>query len=200
MPAEPFLVALDLAGRRVVAIGAGQELERRTLALLAAGAAVRVVSPAPGPALLRLAAAGDLELCDRAFEPEDLDDAWLSVLTEREPELAARVAAAAAARRVFHVTVDLPDRSSYAHVALARSGPVTVGISTGGKAPALARRLREELERLFARAALGAFAERLAELRLRTPSEARAEVLGRAVAGLTLVGELRLPPAPSDDA
>jgi siroheme synthase (precorrin-2 oxidase/ferrochelatase) len=78
-------------------------------------------------------------------------------------------------------------------MAQARAGLVTVSVSTSGKAPALGRRLAEELKRVLDRAGLAAFAEKLAELRERTPSPDRARILGDAVADVKLDGELRLP-------
>lgn len=119
---------------------------------------------------------------------------WLAVFTDQDRALAERIAALAEARRVFFCAVDQPEFGSFSHLALVRSGPVTVAISTNGRAPSLARRLREELARLFAEADLGAFAERIASLRDRTSSAERRAVVGEAVQDVHFTGNLALPP------
>ncbi|HEV8244981.1 MAG TPA: NAD(P)-dependent oxidoreductase [Polyangiaceae bacterium] len=171
---QPFPVALKLASKHCVVVGEGNEASARARALMAAGALVSVVTPSE-------------------WQPADLDDAWLVVLTARDPELAERLSREAESRRVFFCAVDQPTFGSFTHLALARAGAVFAAIGTGGRAPALARRLRELVQELFDRADLASFAERLSELRERTPSEDRARVLGSAVARLKLEGHLVIP-------
>jgi siroheme synthase (precorrin-2 oxidase/ferrochelatase) len=77
-------------------------------------------------------------------------------------------------------------------MAQARAGLLTIAISTAGQAPALGRRLREELERLLAASKMSAFIAELAALRARTPSADRRQVLGAAVAEVHFTGELTL--------
>lgn len=196
MTAGVFPVALALEGRAVLVVGTGAELFGRVKALLDAGAAVTAVSADPGADVEALAGSGVVTLRRRAFTEADLDGTWLAVLADRDAATAARIAPAAEARRVFFCAVDEPTHSSFWHMALARAGSVVVAISTGSRAPALARRLRQELERVFDDAGLAAFAERIAALRDRTPSAERRDVLARALAGLSFKG-LTLPPAPS---
>lgn len=180
MTPTTFPVALHLRGRACLVVGGGDDAEQRAGRLRSAGAVVRQV------------AAPD-------FAEAMLDDVWLAVQTERDSALAARIARACEARRVFFCATDDPAQSSYSHMAIARAGSVKIAVSTDGRAPALARRLREELQRLLDRAALAAFAARLAKLRDETPSGERARVLGAAVAGLRLTGELELPELGGED-
>jgi siroheme synthase (precorrin-2 oxidase/ferrochelatase) len=168
-----FPVALKLVGRACLVVGTGDEARARAAALEAAGAKVTIVSG--------------------AFVPSDLDGMWLAVLTDRDEELATRIARAAEERRVFFCAVDQPEAGSYSHVAIARAGPVFAALGTQGEAPALARRLRELLEELFNAAGLGPFAERLAALRRDTPPERRRDVLNEAVEGVRIDGNLVLP-------
>lgn len=191
-----YPIAVALEGRPVLVAGSGPELSLRVQRLRDAGARVAVVSEAPGADVEALAASGAVTLARRGFEPADLDDKWLAVLAERNAVAAARMQRAAEERRIFFCAVDEPACSSFWHMAIARAGAVVVAISTGATAPALARRLREELERVFDEAGLGAFAARLAALRDRTPSSERRDVLGRATAGLAFKGRLELPPEP----
>ena len=173
-----FPVALKLEGRACLVVGNGEEAKARANALEAAGARVRVVE---------------------RFVPEDLVGVWLAVLTDRDSSLAERVAREAEAQRVFFCAVDQPDVGSYSHVAIARAGPVFAAIGSHGEAPALARRLRELLDDLFARAGLAGFAERLAELRRTTPSGDRRDVLNAAVRDVRIEGDLVLPKSNDGD-
>jgi siroheme synthase-like protein len=186
-------VGLKLEGLPCLVVGGGDEAERRAAALVEAGARVRVVSDTVTPALSKLGADGRLELSQRAFADSDFDGVWLAVLSDRDGALAERMGRLAREQRVFFCAVDQPAHSTFSHLALARSGPVTLAVSTNGTAPALSRRLREELERVLGQSRLGEFAERLARLRDRTPSADRKDALGREVAGLRLTGLLEVP-------
>src|SRR4051812_40758348 len=173
MRSDVLPLGLKLDGRACLVVGSGAEVSERATALLAAGAQVHLVSEQPDESAATQASTGALRLSRRPFEDADLTGVWLAVLTDRDAALAQRMATRAELERVFFCAVDQPAFSSYSPLALARSGPVTVAISTNGRAPALARRLREELARVFDEAGLAAFAERLARLRDRTPSEDR---------------------------
>jgi len=193
MSAVTFPVGLHLEKRRCLVVGGGPEAAKRAQNLLNAGACVSVVSAEPDSAIEALAQAGVIELVRRDFSESDLDEAWLVVQTDTDPELARRIGATCAARRVFFCATDAPEHNGFSHVAIARAGFVKIAVSTDGRAPALARRLREELQRVLDAAGLSELAERLAALRLRTPSAERARVLGDAVRELRFDGELVLP-------
>ena len=198
---EVFPASLRLNGLRCLLVGSGEEAEHRAAALVAAGARLRVASPRPSRGLRNMAAEGSLALAMRGFEEQDLEDVWLAILTDPDPDVAAKIAAAAAAQRIFFCAVDQPEHSTFFHPAVARSGPVLVAVSTSGAAPALSRRLREELERVMNDAEVGAFVEGLVALRARTPSDERKAVLGDAVANIRL-GPLELselPPMAKDE-
>lgn len=190
---EPvFPIALLLNGRACLVVGSGAELTSRTQALLDAHARPTVISGTPNDAIRALAAAGNITLHEREFIDTDLNGKWLAVLVDQNPELAARMARLAEAERVFFCAVDQPEHNSYAHMAQARAGLLTIAISTAGQAPALGRRLREEIERLLLAANMSEFVEKLAALRQITPSNERRKVLGDAVSGVHFSGALEL--------
>jgi siroheme synthase-like protein len=193
---EVFPVALVLEGRRVVVVGSGSGTSERAAALHAAGADVLVVSEAPDAKLRALLGVERLRVECRSFRDADLDGAWLAVLADIDPVVAPRVAAAAEERRVFFCAVDQPPYCSFLHQALVRSGDVVVAISTGGHAPALARRLRQELARVFQAARLDEFVASVRALRERTAAAERPEMMRRLMDGLKLEGELVVPPLP----
>ncbi|MEP7048773.1 MAG: NAD(P)-dependent oxidoreductase [Pseudomonadota bacterium] len=188
-----FPIALLLEGRACLVVGSGPDLLTRTQALLDAHARPVVISSGPSEELEEWARAKKIELHEREFVDADMSGKWLAVLVDDNPVLAARMAFLAHAARVFFCAVDQPEHNSYAHMAQARAGLLTIAISTAGQAPALGRRLREELEGLLTRARMSEFVEKLAHLRARTPSVERRQVLGAAVAGVHFTGELVLP-------
>jgi siroheme synthase-like protein len=143
-PAPLYPSFLKLAGRRVVLVGGGRVAAGKHAGLAAAGAAVTVVAPKIDPALRQ----PGTTLVERGFEPADLDGAWF-VVAAATPEVNRQVAAAAEARHLFVNAVDdVAAASAYAGGVI-RRGPVTVAISTGGGAPALAGLLREALDELL---------------------------------------------------
>lgn len=187
-----FPLALHLDGRSCLVVGSSRETVRRVRAFSEAGAVLRLIAERPCSELVECARELGVPILTRPWEPADVDGQWLAVLADDDAALAARMAEACAERRVFFCAIDATRFNSFSHLALARAGLVTAAIGTDGQAPALARRLAEELTRLFEAAGLATFAGVLAELRRRTASAERREVLGRAVAGVHVAGKLLL--------
>jgi len=185
-----YPVNLLLDDRLCIVVGGGAQAALRAGDLLEAGARVLVVGVEATPGLDSLASVR-LRIERRTFEDADLDGAWLVVQVAADAALARHLAGLCQARRIFFCAVDQPQSSSYTHLALARAGSLTLAIGTEGRAPALGRRLREELWRVLGEANAEGEVERLAALRAATPSAERREVMGRAVADVHLTGELR---------
>jgi len=141
-----FPTFLDLAGRRVLVVGAGTVAAQKIPRLLDAGAQVVVVSPKVVAEIEHL----PIEILRRPFAPADLDGAWF-VVSAAPPDVNQLVVQEAEQRGVFVNAVDDPRHASAFAGSGFRRGPVTVAISTGGAAPALARVMREALERLVGR-------------------------------------------------
>jgi uroporphyrin-III C-methyltransferase/precorrin-2 dehydrogenase/sirohydrochlorin ferrochelatase len=138
---EMFPAFLNLAGRKVVLVGAGPVAAGKLEPLLAAGAEVTVVAPDIRPEIERR----PVTIARRPFAPDDLDGAWW-VVAAAPPDVNRQVLEAAEARRVFVNAVDDPRHATaYAGGVVRREG-VTIAISTDGRAPALAGLLREALE------------------------------------------------------
>lgn len=155
---------IGLATRRAVVIGGGSVAGRKVAALLEAGAPVTVISPMLAPELTELAAAGRIAATERAYQEGDLAGAWIVVAATDDPQVNAAVWAEAERRGCLVNVVDDPAHSNFIVPAVVRRGEVTVAVSTGGASPALARRLREQLEALIG-PAYGDLADLLAALR-----------------------------------
>lgn len=144
--AHGYPIFLEVRGRLCLVVGGGAVAERKVRGLLGQGAAVRVVSPTLTPALAAEAAAGHLVHRNRLFAPADLEGAFLAFAATDDPAVNAAVAAAAEAARIPVNVADDPSRSTFLIPSSLRRGDLTVAVSTGGASPALAKRLREELE------------------------------------------------------
>jgi siroheme synthase-like protein len=136
-----YPVFLRLAGRRVLLVGGGTVAASKLEGLLAAGAHVTVVAPEISAELRRPGVA----IQQRPFEPADVDGIWW-VVAAAPPEINRQVQAAANARQVFVNAVDDPAHADAYLGGIVRRDDVTVAISTGGRAPALAGLLREALD------------------------------------------------------
>lgn len=144
-----FPLFLDLRGRPVLVVGGGPVGTSKAAGLLAAGAVVTVVAPLASNELRVAAVRGALRWEPRRFVPADLDAVYLAIAATGDPAVNAEVAAAAAARCRFVNAVDDPANGSAYSAALLTRGPVTLALSTAGRAPAVARLLREVLEELL---------------------------------------------------
>ncbi|MBW0092900.1 uroporphyrinogen-III C-methyltransferase [Pseudonocardia sp. KRD-184] len=131
MTVDPYLVGLDLAGRRVVVVGAGTVAQRRITGLLAAGADVLVVAPAATPAVEGMATARELTWEARPYAPGDLDGAWYVVSCTDSAEVNAAVAAEAETARTFCVRADDAEGGSAVTPAVGQHDGLTVGVLAG---------------------------------------------------------------------
>lgn len=140
---------LKLEGRRCLVVGAGDVAESKIAGLLDAAAKVRVVAPVATPQVESWAAAGQIEWLARPYEPSDLDGMFLVVAATFLPELHQQIHAEARLRGVLCNVVDVPELCDFYYPAVARRGALQIAVSTSGESPALAQRLRKELEEQF---------------------------------------------------
>lgn len=143
----PIFCRLD--NKPVLLVGGGEVAERKARLLLDAGAQLTVVAPDLDPELAELAANGSIEWLAGEFAPQQLTGKWLVVAATDRREVNALVYQSANRARIFANVVDDPKRSSFIMPSIIDRSPLMVAISSGGKAPVLARLLREKLEALL---------------------------------------------------
>jgi precorrin-2 dehydrogenase/sirohydrochlorin ferrochelatase len=141
-----YPVFMRVAGRRCVVIGGGAVAERKVASLLAAGARVTVVSPRLTTRLAAQVTQGAIEHLPRAYRQGDLASAWLAYAATNDDTLHATIAADADAAGVPLNVVDRPQWCDFIAPSVLTRGDLTVAVSTSGGSPALARRVREDLE------------------------------------------------------
>lgn len=145
-----YPVLLELTGRRTVVIGDVAVEAGKVEGLLAAGAEVTVVAKGPEAALDRLEADPKVTVHRRGYRgPSDVSGAVLCVAHAAEPGVRNAIAADARAAGVLVNVMDDVPNCDFAAPAIVRRGDLIVAIGTGGRAPALASRLRAELSERF---------------------------------------------------
>src|SRR6266700_2640310 len=144
-----FPIFLKLDGRRCLVVGAGNVAEGKIRGLLEARASVEVVAPEAVWQIQKWAWEGVIGWKARAFEPSDLDQVSIVIAATSIREVNAQVFEQARLRNVLCNAVDDPDNCDFYYPAVVNRGDLQIAISTGGRSPALAQRLRHELEEQF---------------------------------------------------
>jgi siroheme synthase-like protein len=145
-----YPVLLELAGRRAVVVGEFAVEAGKVEGLLVAGAEVTVVAKGPAAALDRLEQDPRVTVLRRGYGgPADLTGAVLCVAADAEPGVRDAIAADARAAGVLVNVMDDVPNCDFAAPAIVRRGDLVIAVGTGGRAPALASRLRAELADRF---------------------------------------------------
>ncbi|HKW86108.1 MAG TPA: bifunctional precorrin-2 dehydrogenase/sirohydrochlorin ferrochelatase [Nitrospiraceae bacterium] len=201
MPANPgFQLSLDVKGRTCLVLGGGDEAAEKAQRLLEAGAKVTVISPTLNDTLRKLTASAKVLHRGRLFRATDTEGVILVINTLRgDPDFSKSLLELAKKERFLLWSMDQPEWSTVSMPAVVSRGHLRLAISTSGAAPALASRLRQDLEELFGEECV-AFLEWLADLRDETKvteqdSEKRRTLLREAVNGFKLNGSIEFPKA-----
>lgn len=141
-----YPVMLEVTGRRCVVIGNGAVAESKAQDLTEAGATVEVIASDPSPGLVEMEAHGLVELVRRDFEDGDLAGAFVAIANVQDPQLVERIFAEAERLGVLLNSVDDVPHCHFSAPSKVRRGDLLVTLSTGGKAPALAKQLRRKVE------------------------------------------------------
>jgi precorrin-2 dehydrogenase/sirohydrochlorin ferrochelatase len=140
---------VKLEGRKVLVIGAGSVGEAKIESLLATGAIVRVVAPKATPRVREWAREGRIDWESREYQTADFAGIFLVIAATNSTKLHDEIYAEARSRGVLCNAVDEPERCDFYFPAIVRRGELQIAISTGGLSPALAQRLRMDLEQQF---------------------------------------------------
>ena len=181
-----FPITLYVRGRLAVVAGGGEVARKKSAALHAAGARVRVVAPEIADDLRESAAQHGFELREHAYVSSDLAGAFLAIAATNDDAVNAAVCADARRLGVLVSDASKPERGDFAMSATVQIGDLTFAVDTGGAAPAFAKRLTGELREHFGESYAAAIKtlERMREyVKSEIPKADRAGVL-RALAEL----------------
>jgi siroheme synthase-like protein len=144
-----YPILLNIQGRKCLVVGGGPVALRKAKALLEHGANVEVVGPILCPELNQLATDGVIRTIQRDYKSEDLQHAFIAIAATDNAKTNERVAAEARRRGALVNVVDDPKNSDFIVPSYLKRGDVIVAVSTSGRSPALARKIRSELGKNF---------------------------------------------------
>jgi precorrin-2 dehydrogenase/sirohydrochlorin ferrochelatase len=149
LPMGYLPIFLDVSGKRCMVIGGGAIAERKVASLLEAGAVVTVTSPTLTPELKSSAARGAISHEARAYRRGDMKGFMVVFATTDDRDLQRELAAEARELGVLINVADASELCSFIAPAVVSRGALRIAISTSGASPALASRIRRELEHQF---------------------------------------------------
>jgi precorrin-2 dehydrogenase / sirohydrochlorin ferrochelatase len=136
---------LKLKGRLCVVVGGGRVAERKVIALLAADADLRVISPQATRVLIHLSREGRIDLLLRPFIEGDLEGAFLAFAATNSKEVNSQVTDEAARREIVINVADDPDKCDFVVPSIVKKPPLLIAISTSGLLPGASKKIRQEI-------------------------------------------------------
>ncbi len=144
-----YPIYLELRDRLVIIVGGGEVALEKVEGLLPMGARVRIIAPELHPRLRHLADGGDIEVVSRAYQKGDLEGAFLVFSERLGSEVHRALLREAEAAQQWLNVQDETRFCSFIAASVVRQGDLTLTISTAGRAPALAVRIRQRMEGFF---------------------------------------------------
>ncbi|MFQ5667684.1 MAG: bifunctional precorrin-2 dehydrogenase/sirohydrochlorin ferrochelatase [Candidatus Binatia bacterium] len=144
-----YPIFLRVAGRPCLVIGGGKVAERKAESLLKAGAVVTVISPELTPPLAAWAAAHRVTHHSRRYTTGDLRGCFVAYAATNDTALHGLIARDARAAGVLLNVADCPELCDFIAPAVLDHGDLIIATSTSGASPALAKRIRRDLEEML---------------------------------------------------
>ncbi len=174
-------IFLKLDGQPGLLVGAGNVALEKINSLLITGLRLRVIAPEAKPEIQQLARENRLEWIQRSFDAADLEGNFVAIAATNDPEVNATVYREAVRRGILVNSVDDPPHCDFYFGSVVRRGDLQIAISTAGESPAVAQRLRREIDARLS-ADIGPWLKNLGEFRREVlatlpPGEARKALL-----------------------
>jgi precorrin-2 dehydrogenase len=144
-----YPICLDIKDRNCLVVGGGSVGARKVETLLACGANVTVVSIDAAETLKKLSDGGVIRLKERVFQWADLENMFLVIGATDNEELNVKIHAEARRRGMLCNIADRPEACNFILPSIVNRGDLIIAISTSGKSPAFAKKLRQQLEGQF---------------------------------------------------
>ncbi|HBV96790.1 MAG: siroheme synthase [Peptococcaceae bacterium BICA1-7] len=171
-----YPVSLNIENRLCLVVGGGNVAERKVLTLLDYGARIRLVAPAVTGKLAAMASSGKITLIEDSYKADYLEGVFLVICATDDDAVNASVSQDSMARGILINVVDDPPRGNFYVPAIVRRGSLQIAVSTDGKSPMLARKIKERLAGDFP-AGYGDIVDLIGELRERIISETKDSVM-----------------------
>ena len=147
MPYYPIF--LDLKDQNVLVVGGGEIAERKILNLLRYGCHIHVVSPELTSQLEKLVVEKKIQHIPEQSLNEAMSEAYMVIAATDDPVVNGQIASRAKEQGLLFNAVDQPRDCNFIMPSIVKSGDLQIAISTGGKSPALAKKIRKEMQSLF---------------------------------------------------
>ncbi|CAN2041554.1 precorrin-2 dehydrogenase / sirohydrochlorin ferrochelatase [Candidatus Magnetomoraceae bacterium gMMP-15] len=144
-----YPVNLNIKDKKCLVIGGGPVSARKVKTLIKCKAYLIVVSPEIHKDIIKLACENKIILKKRPYKTSDLNSVFLVIAATNNPKLNKKIGEDAALRQILCNIVDMPEQGNFVLPSIVQSGDLMLAISTSGKSPALAKRLRQRLEKEF---------------------------------------------------
>ena len=144
-----YPINLRIAGKKCIVVGGGAVACRKVKSLLAAGADVTVFSPALTPELAEMVKKKQFNYVARPYQKGDLSGFFLVICATDDPSVNEAVAEEAEEAGILANVVDVPELGNFSVPAQVKRGDLLLTVSTGGKSPAMAKKLRQELAKQY---------------------------------------------------
>ncbi|KUO50448.1 MAG: hypothetical protein APF76_07250 [Desulfitibacter sp. BRH_c19] len=149
MSTNLYTINVNLKGRKCLVVGAGNISERKIQSLLECAANVSVVSPKFKTSILALQGHPNLTLITRPFEESDLNGMFLVISATNDRELNSKIGTICNNKNILINVVDKPEICSFFVPSILRRGDLSISISTGGKSPTLASKIKQDLSNQY---------------------------------------------------
>ena len=144
-----YPIFVQLEGKKVVVVGGGNVAHRKVLALLECGAAIYLAGRELTPELKQMVEKREIHFLGREFKDEYLNNAFMIIAATDDKDLNHQISTSAREKGVWVNAVDQPSDCDFIVPSILKRGDLQIAISTSGKSPALARKIRKGLEAQF---------------------------------------------------
>ncbi|MFC2014533.1 bifunctional precorrin-2 dehydrogenase/sirohydrochlorin ferrochelatase [Chloroflexota bacterium] len=144
-----YPVSLNIRGRKCIVVGGGQVAFRKVKVLLEHGADVEVISPELCPEMVSLSGTKEIRTLVREYREGDLKGAFVAIIATDNRKINQKIAGEAREKAILVNAVDDAEYCDFIAPSILRRGGISIAISTSGESPALARKLRTQLENEF---------------------------------------------------
>lgn len=146
-----YPIFVKIKGKDCIVIGGGRVAERKAKTLLQYGASIKIISPALTSGLQKFATQGIISWTARSYTKGDLKGAFLVIAASNDQKTNKAVYDEAEARGILVNVVDRPRICRFIVPATVRSDAITLAFSSGGKSPAVIKKLKIEIEGIMPR-------------------------------------------------
>jgi precorrin-2 dehydrogenase / sirohydrochlorin ferrochelatase len=149
MAVKYYPISLDITNKRCIVVGGGDVAERKVQRILDCGALVTVIGKTISPGLESMKRNGRIDHIDDEYNDAYIHDAFLVIGATDRDNINADIAKIGRNKGILVNIVDDPDKCDFILPSLFQQGDLMIAISTGGKSPALAKKLRQEMEGIY---------------------------------------------------